>query len=66
MKFTSAVLSNPISLKPLNSIPGSLHEIGYTGIPYFSPSLLLNFPFPLGFNIKGKCANFGGSQLNDL
>ena len=32
-------------------------------MPNFSPSLLLSFPLPVGFNISGKCAKLGFSQL---
>ena len=33
---------------------GSVHSNGKTGNPSLSPSLLLNFPLPSGFNIRGK------------
>ena len=46
------------SLSP-GSLCSSSHAKGKTGKPFLSPSLLLNFPFPEGLRIKGRCINFG-------
>src|SRR5699024_2948770 len=58
----------PDSLYPeeISSVFGSFHSKGKTGNPNLSPSLLLNFPFPVGFKINGKCANCGVSQPKAL
>ena len=46
----------PLSLYPelISFVSGFIHSVGNTGNPNRSPSLLLNLPFPSGFNIKGK------------
>ena len=52
----------------ISLVLGSFHSKGNTGNPSLSPSLLLNFPFPSGLSINGRCANFGinSSHLKNL
>ena len=59
--FINASEIYPLSRYPelTSPVSGFFQSVGNTGNPSLSPSLLLNFPFPSGFKIRGKCANSG-------
>ena len=63
-KFRVASGRYPHSLKPLFSSFPETQDIGKTGNPNLSPSLLDNFPLPSGFKISGKWRKCGAFHLN--
>ena len=60
-KLITASGKYPDSRYPDDTSPvlGSCHSNGNTGKPRRSPSRLLSFPFPSGFNNNGRWANSG-------